>query len=91
MGYCIKLITVEITCRMPCPANVGQAKMDVDEREKDILGLTQGEPLNEASSRLKLLDFHMLDGQRLAVERNYTVSREPQTHPSSLPVALIPE
>jgi hypothetical protein len=47
MGYCIKLITVEITCRMPCPANVGQAKMDVDEREKDILGLTQGEPLNE--------------------------------------------
>jgi len=52
---------------MLCLANVGQAKMDVDERGNDILGLTQGEPLDEASSRLKLLDFHMLDGQRLAV------------------------
>ena len=63
MGYCINLIAVEKTCRMPCLANVGQAKMDVDEREKDILGLTQGEPFNEASSRLKLLDFTCLTGE----------------------------
>ena len=45
MGYCINLIAVEKTCRMPCLANVGQAKMDADGRENDILGLTPGSRL----------------------------------------------
>ena len=40
--------------------------MDIDGRENDILGLTQ-ETLDVASSRIKLLDFHMLDGRKLAV------------------------
>jgi len=51
---------------MPCLANVEQAKMDVAGKENDIRGLTQ-EPLDETASRLKLLDFHMLHGRRLAV------------------------
>ena len=66
MGYCINLIAVEIRCRVSCLANVGRAKMDVDGRENDILRLTQ-ELLDEIASRLKLLDFHMLHGRRLAV------------------------
>ena len=66
MSNGMKLIAVKTTCRMPCHATIAQAKIDSAGRENDIRGLAR-EPLDEPASRLKLLDFHMLHGRRLAV------------------------